>query len=1022
MLAVHFRDYILTNQIQNMRLLKQWLPLATLLVLFTTALAAQETYPYNGVFDQREGFYAFTGGTVHVSPERMVENATLVIRNGKVVSVSAGGSVPAGAVEVKLTGKHLYPSFVEAYGSYGMPEVKRGGGGWGDPPQTDSKTPGAFSWNQALKSEVDAAEVFTISSKDAKALRDIGFGTVSTHHPDGISRGSAAVVTLAETSENEVILKRNAAHHLSFSKGSSRQNYPSSRMGTMALLRQAYLDGQWYQKQKGEETNLSIEAWNDLQAMPQIFDPGGNWQDALRADMVGDEFGKQYILLGGGDEYERLDALKASGATFILPLKFPDAYDLADPFAADLISLGQLRHWERAPGNMAAVAKAGIPFVLTTDGQSKMGDFPEALRKAIKAGAGPKAAFAALTTGPAKLLGIDAMVGTLETGKLANFFVTDKDYFTEKATIYQHWVQGNPFELKKLDVVALEEAYLLDIDGKEFSAKVSGEAGSQKMKVTMIGDSTAADATFSTENGLLTLRFKPANGDGFYRLVGAPTDDGYAGTGRDPEGGMVSWSASLSKSDGGEADKKEDKKEEDEASTDYVSNLTYPNISFGADAGAMKAGKYLIRNATVWTNEAAGILEDTDVLIADGKIAGVGKGLSAAGATVIDGKGMHVTAGIIDEHSHIALSSVNEGSQVSSAEVRMNDVIDATDENIYRQLAGGVTTSQLLHGSANPIGGQSAIIKLRWGKTAEEMKFAGADGFIKFALGENVKQANWGDLYRDRYPQTRMGVEQIFESYFSRAKEYGDAIKAGKLVRRDLDLETLLEILNDERYITCHSYQQGEINMLMKVADRHGFKVNTFTHILEGYKVADQMAKHGAAGSTFSDWWAYKYEVNEAIPYNGAIMHEQGVLTGFNSDDAEMARRLNQEAGKAVLFGGVSEEEALKFVTLNPAKMLHIDDRVGSIKTGKDADVVVWNNHPLSIYARAEHTFVDGIEYFNRAKDAEMRKAVETERNALVQKSLDAKKGGAKTQPPTGRGRRLLHCNSLDHQQEAHAH
>lgn len=996
-----------------------------LFVLFTTALTAQKTYPYNGVYDQREGHYAFTGATVHVSPERMVENATLVIRNGKVVSVSAGGAVPAGAVEVKLDGKQVYPSFIEAYGTYGMPEVKSGGGGWGDPPQTDSKTPGAFSWNQAMKSEVDAAEKFTIDRKAAKALRDIGFGTVSTHHPDGISRGSAAVVSLGETSANDVILKRNAAHHLSFSKGSSRQNYPSSRMGTMALLRQAYHDGQWYTKQKGEETNLSIEAWNALQDMPQIFDPGGNWQDALRADMIGDEFGKQYILLGGGDEYERLDALKASGATFILPLKFPDAYDLGDPFAADLINLGQLRHWERAPGNMAAVAKAGIPFVLTTDGHKKMSDFTDALRKAIEAGADAKAAFAALTTGPAKLLGIDGMVGTLEKGKLANFIVTDKDFFAEKATIYQNWVQGMPFALKDLDVVTLADAYKITVDGKVFDAKVSGEAGSQKMKVMPAGDSTGVDVTMSTANDLLTLRFLIKGADGFYRLVGAPTQDGgYAGTGRDPEGKVVSFTASPQTMDGKEDTKKKDekKKDEEEEDEEYLSRLTYPNIAYGAEAGALKAGTYLIRNATVWTNEDAGILEETDVLISGGKIAGVGKNLSPAGATVIDGAGMHVTAGIIDEHSHIALSSVNEGSQVSSAEVRMTDVIDANDINIYRQLAGGVTTSQLLHGSANPIGGQSALIKLRWGKTPEEMKFAGADGFIKFALGENVKQSNWGDLYRNRYPQTRMGVEQIFESYFSRAKEYGDAMQAGKLVRRDLDLEALLEILNGERFITCHSYQQGEINMLMKVADRHNFKVNTFTHILEGYKVADQMAEHGAAGSTFSDWWAYKYEVNEAIPYNGAIMHEQGVLTGFNSDDAEMARRLNQEAGKAVLFGGVSEEEALKFVTLNPAKMLHIDDRVGSIRTGKDADVVVWNNHPLSIYARAEHTFVDGVEYFNRAKDAELRKGIEEERNALVQKSLEAKKAGEKTQAPKGKKRRMLHCNSLDHRMENHEH
>lgn len=1011
-----------------------WLP--TLLLLATlqaVPLTAQQTYPYNGVYDQRDGHYAFTGATVHVSPDETINNATLVIKNGKVVSVTAGGQVPAGAVITDLTGKHVYPSFIEAYGKYGMPEVKKGGGGWGDPPQTDSKTAGAFSWNQALRSETEAAALFGTKEKDAKALRDVGFGTVSTHHQDGISRGSAVVVHLGTGKENDVVLRRRAAHHLSFSKGSSKQNYPSSRMGAIALLRQAYHDGEWYGKQQGEEANLSIEAWRDLQDLPQIFDPGGNWQDALRADRLGDEFGKQYILVGGGDEYERLDALKASGATFLLPLVFPKAYDVADPFAADLITLGQLRHWERAPGNLAAVQQAGIPYVLTTDGQKKMADFPAALRKAINTGADPKMAFAALTTGPAELLGITDMVGTLERGKLASFFVTDKDYFTEKAIIYQHWVKGERFALKDLSVTTLADGYEVNVsDGASFTAKVSGEAGEQKMILSRKRDTTRIKANTSTLNGLLTLRFQSEGSNGFYRLVGAPDGDNYAGSGQDPDGNPVTFTARAVAGDGGNEGKKDEEEDEADKATDYVSRLTYPNISFGKEqgggaAGAMKgsksdAGTYLIRNATVWTNESAGILKNADVLIANGKIAGVGPNLSDRGATIIDGSGMHVTCGIIDEHSHIALSSVNEGSQVSSAEVRMNDVIDATDENIYRQLAGGVTTSQLLHGSANPIGGQSAIVKLRWGKTADEMRFEDADGFIKFALGENVKQSNWGDLYRNRYPQTRMGVEQIFESYFSRAKEYGDAMKAGKLVRRDLDLEAVLEILNGERFISCHSYQQGEINMLMKVAERHGFRVNTFTHILEGYKVADQMAEHGAAGSTFSDWWAYKYEVNEAIPYNGALMHEQGVLTAFNSDDAEMARRLNQEAAKAVLFGGVSEEDAWKFVTLNPAKMLHLDNRVGSLKVGKDADVVVWNDHPMSVYARAERTFVDGIEYFNRQRDAELREQVREERNALIQKSLEAKQGGAETQKPTGKQRRLLHCNSLDHKLEKHEH
>ncbi len=988
---------------------------ALLLVLFfgSPCLTAQVTFPYNGVYDQREGAYAFTGATVHVSPDRTIDNATLTIRDGKIVSVTAAGAVPAGAVEVQLAGKHLYPSFVEVYGNYGMPDPETSGprgSRRSTPPQLESNTEGAYSWNQAMRPETDAAALFTIDHKAAKALREAGFGTVSTHQHDGISRGTAAVVSLDETSDNTVLLKRNAAHHLSFDKGTSRQNYPNSRMGTMALLRQTYLDADWYAKQRGQEVNLSLAAWNDVQDLPQIFEVS-NWQDALRADKVGDEFQQQYVIRGGGDEYQRLAPLRASGATFILPLTFPETYDVSDPFAADLVSIAQLRHWERAPGNVAAVAEAGIPFVLTGEGFKKAADLHEAMRKAVDAGASPEVVFAAFTTGPAELLGISDMVGTLEQGKLANFIVTDKDLFTEKATIYQNWVQGHPYELKPLQSSELADAYDLTVGGQAYAATVTGEPGDQKMKISVAGDTTGHDVNFTESGGVYTLRFRPGKDGGYYRINATPDGDGFTGSGRGPDGEMVSFTATP-KAGTASTDDEPAKTPEAAKSPDYKSRLTYPNIAYGITE-MPTAGRVLFRNATVWTNEADGILEETDVLIADGKISRVGKNLSAAGATVIDATDMHLTSGVIDEHSHIALLDVNEGTQSSTAEVRMADVVDAVDENIYRQLAGGVTTSQLLHGSANPIGGQSALIKLRWGATPEEMMFEGADPFIKFALGENVKQSNWGDNARVRYPQTRMGVEQIFENYFSRAAEYGRELKAGKNVRRDLELETLLEILNGERFITCHSYQQGEINMLMELAERHDFRVNTFTHILEGYKVADKMAEHGAAGSTFSDWWAYKYEVNEAIPYNGAIMHEQGVVTAFNSDDAEMARRLNQEAAKAVLFGGVSEEEAWKFVTLNPAKMLHIDDRVGSVQAGKDADLVLWNDNPLSIYARAERTFIDGREYFNREANEARRQELLNERNALIQASLDDKKNGGKTQAPRGSSRRLLHCDSL---------
>lgn len=424
----------------------------------------------------------------------------------------------------------------------------------------------------------------------------------------------------------------------------------------------------------------------------------------------------------------------------------------------------------------------------------------------------------------------------------------------------------------------------------------------------------------------------------------------------------------------------------------------------------------LFKNATVWTNEKEGILKHTDILIKNGKIAKMGRHLSDKDAILIDATDKHLTSGIIDEHSHIAAASINEAGHNSSAEVSIADNINAEDINIYRNLAGGVTISQILHGSANPIGGRAALLKLRWGETADNLLYKNASKFIKFALGENVKQSNWGSNQTIRFPQTRMGVEQVYMDYFQRAKEYDALKKSGKPYRKDIEMETLVEILKGERFITCHSYIQSEINMLMKVAEKFHFKINTFTHILEGYKVADIMKKHGVGASTFSDWWAYKYEVNDAIPYNAAILHKMGIITAINSDDAEMARRLNQEAAKTVKYGNVSEEEAWKMVTLNPAKLLHIDKWVGSIKVGKDADLVLWNAHPLSVYAKAEKTLIDGKVYFDIEQDKQQRKAIKKERNQIINMMLNAKSKGAATQAPKKKEHKEFHCNTIEYQ------
>jgi len=391
-------------------------------------------------------------------------------------------------------------------------------------------------------------------------------------------------------------------------------------------------------------------------------------------------------------------------------------------------------------------------------------------------------------------------------------------------------------------------------------------------------------------------------------------------------------------------------------------------------ADAKVAVPVLIKNATVWTEGPQGILEGADLLVSDGKVVSVGKGLQAPeGALVIDGKGKHVTPGLIDCHSHIAIrGGVNEGSNNVTAEVRVRDVIDPTDVDIRRELAGGLTVAHLLHGSANSIGGQDAVVKLKWGATAADMLIPEALQGIKFALGENPKRSNFRAPGRpERFPTTRMGVIASIRERFLAAGDYQRAWDAYKQLskeeqerrpppRRDLQLEAIAEILRGDRVIHSHCYRQDEILALIRLADEVGIKIGTFQHVLEGYKVADEIAAHGAGGSTFSDWWAYKLEAYDAIPYNGALMRDRGVVVSFNSDSAELARRLNLEAAKAVKYGDVPPADALAFVTINSAKQLGIDKRVGSLEPGKDGDFVVWSGDPLSTYSFAEQTWIEG--------------------------------------------------------------
>ena len=417
----------------------------------------------------------------------------------------------------------------------------------------------------------------------------------------------------------------------------------------------------------------------------------------------------------------------------------------------------------------------------------------------------------------------------------------------------------------------------------------------------------------------------------------------------------------------------------------------------------------LIKNGTVLT-VTKGTIENGDLLIRDGKIAEVGKGLTApAGAKIIDATGLYVMPGIIDCHSHIAISGgVNEGSVSVSSMANIADVLNPEDIDIYRDLAGGVTSANILHGSANAIGGQTEVIKLRWGKPAKDLPFEGAPPGIKFALGENPKRSflSSGSVPQ-RYPATRMGVMDVYREAFSEALDYKKAWDeynrkraAGEpnLIppRRNLTLEPLVEILEGKRLVHVHCYREDEILQMMRVAEEFHFKIDTFQHVLEGYKVAEEIARHGAGASTFSDWWAYKLEAYDAIPYNAALMAERGIVVSVNSDSAEEARHLNQEAAKSMKWGGMSHDEALKLVTLNPAIQLHIADRVGSLEAGKDADIAIYDKDPLSVYAVAQKVLIDGQVYFDRQQDIAHRADLEKEKKALIEKEKSAAEAAAK--------------------------
>ncbi len=977
--------------------------------LAVTAFAQQYTKPIEGLRENPPKVFAFTNAKIVQAPGKVIDKGTVVIRNGIIEAVGTNVQIPSDAQVIDLSGKILYPGFIDLYTNYGMPKpAERARSEEQQPQQPEVKKAGAGNWNPNVLSHNLAVEKFSPDPKEAEKLRAQGFTVVLSVPREGIFKGRSALVMLADgKSPNDVVIKPIVAQHIAFVRGFGRDVYPNSLMGNIALIRQTFLDAQWYASAwdaftrnpslPRPEANSSLEALQStLKGEPVTFEANDEL-DFLRCAKIAKEFSLNAWIVGSGYEYRRAEAIKNTGFPVILPVNFPKPPDVENPDDAEQIDLRTLKHWYNAPENPKRLNDVGVTFAFTTYRLENTSEFLQKVREAVQRGLPENVALSALTLTPAKLLGLDKLLGSIEPGKMANFIITDKNIFDDNAKILQVWIDGEKYDVEGMPEFDPRGEWKAKLNNDTLSFSITGQIRNLRGNIRK-GTKSVSFIKVSLFDNNLTLAF---NGDsiginGVVRISAFVKRNKIEGYAEFLTGERLVFLAERV------SEPRDERQRQIKKVKFEPLPVTYPDGAFGLSKPPEQPEYILIKNATIWTCSDAGKLENADMLIRRGIIEKIGKNLEVPkGAVIIDATGKHVTPGIIDAHSHTAITGgVNESTQAITAEVRIQDVINSDDINIYRQLAGGVTVANVLHGSANPIGGQNAVLKYRWGSLPDDLIFKEAPSGIKFALGENVKQSNWGDRYTTRYPQTRMGVEQIIRDAFKSAIDYEKAwntyreeSKKKILIppRKDLQLEALVEILKGKRLVHAHSYRQDEILMLLRVAEDFGFRIATLQHVLEGYKIAEAIAKHGAGASTFSDWWAYKFEVYDAIPHNGALMEKVGVVTSFNSDSDELARRLNLEAAKAVKYGGLSEEEALKLVTINPAKQLRIDKYVGSLEPGKHADFVIWSGNPLSTYTICEQTWIEGRKYFDRNEDLKMREEIKKQRTFIIQKILEVK-------------------------------
>ncbi|MHB8524244.1 MAG: amidohydrolase family protein [Limisphaerales bacterium] len=920
------------------------------------------------------GIHALVGGKVVVKPGEVLDPATIVIRDGLIERVGRDLQPPPDARLWDMKGLTIYAGFIDPYLSLAATE----------PPVTTSKTepiltsggvnfygvpgqerdPGSPGPGDALPTvtpENRVAKSFAPDTKTLQSLRELGFTAANVVPTKGIVRGTSAFVALSDVNPNDAILKADVFQHIAFDADGGRENgYPASLMGVIAAVRQTFFDAQHYALDQAD-----YRLHPEHRKRPE-FNP------ALEA------------LAPALDRH--MPVVFEPGSSLMVDRAVRVAGELG--LSCYLLSSGQ--EWRR-PGLAKA---AGVPFIvpLHFPAVSKMpedDDWNDVSLDELRA-------WDWAPENPALLhqQGIEIALTT--------YGLSDRKGF--RKNLQQALDRGLP-EAAALAALTVVPARLCGLENRLGTI----EAG-KVANLTVV----AGDSYFDPKTKVRGVWIDGRNYPSPPESAEPPKNDA-------PK--PAKSEAELAKDIKA---KEETKQKQADQRALMKKRVAHPPQEGRGPIAQPPA--VLVEDATIWTCGPEGRLEDADLLVVGGKIKAVGRGLNAQlglpdSTLKIDGHGKQVTPGIIDAHSHsMILGAVNEGTIPSSAMVRVGDVVNADTENIHEQLAGGVTTVNLLHGSANPIGGQNCVIKLRDGAPPEDLKFTEAPPGIKFALGENVKQSNWGERNTSRFPQTRMGVQTFLANRFTAAQQYlkdweGYRKSGGVPPRRDLELEAIGEILQHQRWIHCHSYRQDEVLMLLRLMERFGVQVGTLQHILEGYKVADEIAAHGAGASTFSDWWAYKFEVYDAIPYNGSLMRERGVLVSFNSDSSDLARRLYLEAAKAVKYGGTPEIEALKFVTLNPAKQLRLGQRVGSLEPGKDADFVIWSKSPLDSATVCLETWVDGKKYFARSIENDRASALEKERAALIEKAKKVLAGGTSGEAGAAEKKRFFE-RAWEHRQD----